>query len=203
MPRLLHLLTPNVIVFLEVVTYLRGTPLAGPYTIVPELAEPCPKDLMGLPWDLDVKFVRDRSNPNIFFVTLNWAGQFVFDDHKEAHAVMASWDTRGGWKENALVMKFKKLCATFKTYMPDSWREMMRLLTSNVTITVRDCPFPPAAYSIRNISSSWMQPKGLPVMYYGKWRIDTRVVDPVDKKILGCLRIYASIVPLINRPGKR
>ncbi|XP_052130523.1 uncharacterized protein LOC113215612 isoform X2 [Frankliniella occidentalis] len=147
MPRLLHLLTPNVIVFLEVVTYLRGTPLAGPYTIVPELAEPCPKDLMGLPWDLDVKFVRDRSNPNIFFVTLNWAGQFVFDDHKEAHAVMASWDTRGGWKENALVMKFKKLCATFKTYMPDSWREMMRLLTSNVTITVRDCPFPPLLFN--------------------------------------------------------
>ncbi|KAK3907574.1 Arginine--tRNA ligase [Frankliniella fusca] len=182
--------------------YLRAAQLAGPYYIIPDLGEECPRSEMALDFPVKVKLVRERDNTNFFLVTVHWAGQFWFDDNKDARVVMASWGSRGGWKENALIMKFKKLCTTIKTHLPDIWNEIVPRMKSNITNFQRDCPFPPGAFSIEDLSTSVLQPKGVPYLFYGKWKIDVKAIDPADDRVLGCFRIYASIIPRTTQHGK-
>ncbi|XP_052123573.1 uncharacterized protein LOC113211073 isoform X2 [Frankliniella occidentalis] len=50
-------------------------------------------------------------------------------DLKNLHSVMidfrlASWSTRGGWKDNAFVLRMKHYCTAFKTFAPDAWAKV-------------------------------------------------------------------------------
>ncbi|XP_052128698.1 uncharacterized protein LOC113215875 [Frankliniella occidentalis] len=198
MPSSLH--TSAILLVLIALIYTRATPVAGPYYIKPDLCEACPRDEMALDFPIDVKLVRDRTNTNFYFVSVDWASQFTFDDTKDTHLVFASWGSRGGWKENAMMMKFKKLCTTIKTHLPTIWDAIVGRMTSNISESLQDCPFPPGGYSVRNVSSSVLQPKGVPVLFYGKWRVDAKVVDPKDERILGCFRVFVSIIPKMGQP---
>ncbi|KAE8742077.1 hypothetical protein FOCC_FOCC012404 [Frankliniella occidentalis] len=200
MPSSLLTSAANVLLLFKAVINSCATPVAGPYIIIPDRAEACPRSEMALDFPMDFKIVRDRNNTNYFFVAVDWASQFTFDDTKDALLTFASWGTRGGWKENAMIMKFKKLCTTIKTHLPKIWHEILVRMTSNVTETLQDCPFPPGGYSVRNLSSSVLQPKGIPMLFYGKWKIDVKVVDPADQRVLGCMRLYASVIPKIGQP---
>ena len=58
----------------------------------------------------------------------------------QAEALFASWSSRGGWKENAIVMKMGRLCTTCSTYVPAAWRAVMKALRGSPDA---GCPFPP------------------------------------------------------------
>ncbi|XP_052120229.1 uncharacterized protein LOC113206992 isoform X2 [Frankliniella occidentalis] len=153
-----------------------GEMLAGPYSIIPERAEACPEGILDLPFPIDFHLTRDRHNQNIWFVYANMSSFATLNDEKEAHLAFASWSSRGGWKENALTMKFKRPCTQCKQYLPGVWSGVMSVLESSTKAT--DCPFPPGIYTINNVSSaSIAPPKAVPVFFYGKWRVDIKAVD--------------------------
>lgn len=66
----------------------------------------------------------------------------------QAHLVLASWNSRGGWKDNAVVMKIRRLCLSTKTYLPRFWDQMLRVSYGpRGALLGRDCPFEPVRTS--------------------------------------------------------
>ncbi|KAE8740252.1 hypothetical protein FOCC_FOCC014236, partial [Frankliniella occidentalis] len=97
--------------------------IAGPFRVIPKHAEHCPEHLFGQKGEIGT-----------------WAFSFV-RDRQDVELSFSSWSSRGGWKENALVLRLKHLCKTGKTYMARQWKNAQLAIHPNNASA--DCPFPP------------------------------------------------------------
>ncbi|KAK3915213.1 putative transporter [Frankliniella fusca] len=188
--------------------------LAGPYSIIVERVDACPEGTTDIPFPIDFHLTRDRLNPSVWFVAANLTSYATLNDDREGQLVFASWGARGGWKENALTMKFKRPCTQMKQLIPQVWNNVWAVTTSSTGAT--DCPLPPCegkqavlitceiktypcfqgVYTINNVSSESLQPpKAVPVFFYGKWRVDVRVRETKENKIYACMRGLLQTVP--------
>ncbi|XP_034255356.1 uncharacterized protein LOC117653659 [Thrips palmi] len=58
----------------------------------------------------------------------------------QSRFVFASWSSRGGWKENAIVMRFRRVCTTMRTYLPGVWRHVLNHTIGPDGPLQEDCP---------------------------------------------------------------
>ncbi|KAK3912335.1 Protein ANTAGONIST OF LIKE HETEROCHROMATIN PROTEIN 1 [Frankliniella fusca] len=119
--------------------------VAGPFRIIPDHAEYCPKRLFGKKGDLTewhFSFLRDRHDINTFRALGNFTTLYWFGDHLNIELAFSSWSSRGGWKENALILRMSRLCKSAKTYMARQWKNAQLAIHPNNASA--DCPYPPA-----------------------------------------------------------
>ncbi|KAE8737357.1 hypothetical protein FOCC_FOCC017181 [Frankliniella occidentalis] len=110
---------------------------------------------------------------------------------------LASWSSRGGWKDNAHILKFKKICSTGRTYLPVVWGNIMDAVYDENNKTRKFCPFPPGKYVLDNCEADLSIARKVPGFFYGKWRLDFKILDP-NWDCISCMRIYLSTVPLTS-----
>ncbi|XP_034248687.1 uncharacterized protein LOC117649757 [Thrips palmi] len=182
---------------LAILRYTEGQNLAGRYDIKTEHVECCPSAILDRPFPCTVSHVRDRQDLRNVFFAINFTMNHSFDDYKDAQVVYSSWSSRGGWKENAIVMKFRRVCTSLRIYLPGVWRHFLDH-TTGPTGPVHECPLPPGSYAYYNFSSGGITPANIPSLYYGKWRVDTRVYDRRETCIM-CIRMTLRISPKANQ----
>ncbi|XP_034248987.1 uncharacterized protein LOC117649910 [Thrips palmi] len=112
----------------------------------------------------------------------------------EVRNAFASWSSRGGWRENALSMNIPRPCAALKTYFPGISKYVWNNLEGPGG-HVSQIPVPPGSYSIRNLSMNLQDYRstGLRSMFYGKWRMDSKVYD--KDMCFMCVRVTAMVNP--------
>ncbi|XP_026286585.2 uncharacterized protein LOC113212191 [Frankliniella occidentalis] len=196
MPSLLRSSTLNILIVFTAVIYSSATPVAGPFRVIPDHFEKCPVELRPKTETIKLFYhgVRDRKDPDLWFYNFNGTTHFTLDDNIMAIGNIASWSTRGGWKDNAYVMKLPRICSTFKRCAPDLWERFM-------VVTFNDpkafCPFPPGFYSFNNMSTNFNF-KMPPSFYYGKWRATIQLVNS-SNAVHFCMRAYGSTAPKLKR----
>ncbi|KAK3912701.1 Queuine tRNA-ribosyltransferase [Frankliniella fusca] len=169
--------------------------VAGPFRIVPDHVEHCPSKLFEKKGEQAIwyfKNFRDRVNLDKWYYYGNYTTHFWFSDDMNIELAFASWSTRGGWKENAIIIKMKQICKAAKTYLPKQWKNVMYAILPNNASA--DCPFPPALYYLRNATADLGVARRVPAFYYGKWRLDAKIMDP-EWDCVSCMRILMNIVP--------
>ncbi|KAK3931506.1 Anthranilate phosphoribosyltransferase, partial [Frankliniella fusca] len=119
----------------------------------------------------------------------------------QSHILFASWSSRGGWKENALHMKFKRTCTSTARYMPRIWKGVTASLSRADGTKNDHCPLLAGSYSLSNLSSALLNDNTVPIMFYGRWRVDALLVDSKTRQRLACVRVYDDIVPKIVNPA--
>ncbi|XP_052127470.1 uncharacterized protein LOC113212138 isoform X3 [Frankliniella occidentalis] len=122
----------------------RINPIAGPFRIIPDHIEHCPAEVFKkelATWSF--RGTRDRRNLDVWYYSGNYTLGFNFTDLYHVKLDFASWSSRGGWKDYALVLKFKRICATGKLYVPQVWQNIMESVFDEENKTRPDCPFPP------------------------------------------------------------
>ncbi|XP_034238270.1 uncharacterized protein LOC117643461 [Thrips palmi] len=134
--------------------------------------------------------VRDRSNPDTWFYSFNTTTFLPCTDDYTLSVNLASWSSRGGWKDNAFQKTIAKPCTTVRSFFPREWRKAMVYVFNDPD---RKCPFPPGTYTATNVSTQndFTFP---PSFFYGKFRGTGRVFT-LAKELVGCVRFYFSIVP--------
>ncbi|XP_026274858.1 uncharacterized protein LOC113204072 [Frankliniella occidentalis] len=169
--------------------------LAGPFRLVIDHFEACPVstgDAGPLYKDIYWRAYHGRKNTDLPYYWINVTTLFTFDDSYNLDMNWASWSSRGGWKENAYVMRPGPFCKVVSSHDPDFWR---RLMIATFDDPNRDCPFAPGYYEIKNISSEFSSFKKVPVFFYGTWRISTRLVKESTQNAVACLLIFVKTVP--------
>ncbi|XP_026286486.2 uncharacterized protein LOC113212110 [Frankliniella occidentalis] len=173
--------------------------IAGPFRVIPKHAEHCPEHLFGQKGEIGTwafSFVRDRQDVNTHYATGNFTTLYWFGDNLNVELSFSSWSSRGGWKENALVLRLKHLCKTGKTYMARQWKNAQLAIHPNNASA--DCPFPPGMYKVRNATVDLGVTRQFPAFFYGKWRIDVKIIEPQNNTgCISCLRAFAEVVPQV------
>ncbi|KAJ1526599.1 hypothetical protein ONE63_008185 [Megalurothrips usitatus] len=170
--------------------------LKGPFRIVPDHIEHCPDSFFKeelAHWTF--RGVRDRHNVDVWYYHGNYTLGFYFDDSLNVELNVGSWSSRGGWKENAHVLKFKKICTTGKTYVSRVWQNIMDSVYDENNRTRPDCPFPKGKYRLVDCKADLSTARAVPAFFYGKWRADFKIVDS-NWSCISCMRIFANTVPL-------
>ncbi len=73
--------------------------------------------------------------------------------HAQVRFEFASWSSRGGWKENAFIMKFDTLCSRMKRMLVAPMKEIARKLYNSKNELPATCPWGPVrALIVTNIS---------------------------------------------------
>ncbi|KAE8739869.1 hypothetical protein FOCC_FOCC014626 [Frankliniella occidentalis] len=103
----------------------------------------------------------------------------------------ASWSSRGGWKENAYVMRPGSFCKVASSHDPEFWRRFMTAIFDDPN---RNCPFTPGYYECTNVSSEFTFRK-IPVFFYGTWRVNIRLVKQSTQNGVFCLVFFVKTVP--------
>ncbi|KAE8740415.1 hypothetical protein FOCC_FOCC014076 [Frankliniella occidentalis] len=169
--------------------------VAGPFRIVPDHVEHCPSALFAKKGELATwyfKNFRDRQNIDKFYYYGNFTTLFWFGDMLNVELVFASWSSRGGWKDNALIIKMKQICKTAKTYIPKQWKNAQYAIHPNNASA--DCPYPPGVYYLRNATADLGVARKFPAFFYGKWRLDAKIMDS-DSDCISCMRVLMHVVP--------
>ncbi|XP_052128422.1 uncharacterized protein LOC127750534 isoform X2 [Frankliniella occidentalis] len=109
----------------------------------------------------------------------------------------SSWSSRGGWKENAFNFKVKRLCKSAKMYFARQWKNAQLAIHPNNASA--DCPFPPGMYKVRNCTVDLGMTNQFPAFFYGKWRIDGRIIEVENNTgCVSCMRVFVETVPVVN-----
>ncbi|XP_026274859.1 uncharacterized protein LOC113204074 [Frankliniella occidentalis] len=168
--------------------------VAGPYRIIPDHIERCPVRTGGfgpLYKDIFWRGYHDRNNRDLWYYWVNFTTLLTFDDSYNVDLNWASWSSRGGWKENAYVMRLGSFCKVIFTHDPDLWR---RLMIATFDDPNRNCPFPPGYYETKNISSEFSLKK-IPVLFYGTWRITLHLFKESVENVVACFMLFGKTVP--------
>ncbi|KAK3925391.1 Unconventional myosin-Ie [Frankliniella fusca] len=164
--------------------------VVGPYRIVPDHIESCPaKSSSPMVLLSPPRGIRDRIDRNLWYYSVNTSLPFTFDNSIDLDINWASWSSRGGWKDNAILMRPGSVCKFVPANVPDAWR---RFLIATFNDPTRDCPFPPGNYEIKNMSSE-VTFKKIPAFFYGTWRVTIRLLQMKDDKF--CVRFYGKTIP--------
>ncbi|KAJ1519764.1 hypothetical protein ONE63_005020 [Megalurothrips usitatus] len=171
-----------------------GEPVAGPFRVILDHVERCPAELLDEPFSLTIKSMRDRRDLDMFHLTVNASWISNFTDDLIGQLRFSSWSARGGWKENANVMNFKRLCTSLRTYVPQLWNTIRQYTPQP------DCPLSPGSLYIPTMVADFSV-KQVPAYFYGKWRIDIRALKPQSRRCIACGRMFAATVPLTSGKG--
>ncbi|XP_026274860.1 uncharacterized protein LOC113204075 [Frankliniella occidentalis] len=172
---------------------------AGPFRIVPDHAERCPaikghaaaaSGAAALYRDIFWRGYHDRNNRDLWYYWGNVTTLRTLDESYDIDLNWASWSSRGGWKENAYVMRPGPVCQIIGHHDPDLWR---RLMVATFNDPNRKCPFPPGYYEVKNVSAEFSL-KQIPVFFYGTWRITVRLVDSAQD-VAACVWLFGKTVP--------
>ncbi|XP_052132732.1 uncharacterized protein LOC113205103 [Frankliniella occidentalis] len=166
--------------------------VAGPYRLIPDHAERCPVSEGGagpLYKDIFWRGYHDRNNVNLWHYWINFTTLDNFDDSYDIDLNYASWSSRGGWKENAYVIRPGSYCRSIPLHDPELWR---RAMIATFNDPNRKCPFPAGYYEIKNISTEFSF-KNVPVFFYGTWRITVRMLKAQTAR--ACFRFFGKTVP--------
>lgn len=132
----------------------------------------------------------------------------------------ASWSSRGGWKPNAVVLKFRRLCTTGQTYLPTLWHNVASHVVNEHNKSQANCPYPAVSrhhrphsrialchsnngvavqgtYFLQNATADLSIARKVPAFFYGKWRVDFHMVNDAWETI-SCMRIFLRTVPLVH-----
>ncbi|XP_034235844.1 uncharacterized protein LOC117642111 [Thrips palmi] len=163
----------------------------GPYVVVVEHFEPCPPKFLDRPFPITVSVKRYRHKPQEKYFNCNFTTSLTFDDNVNSAVVFDSWSSRGGWKDNALEMKFNRLCSSMNAYLPDVWQHL-RGHVYGPSGLVTACPLPPDTYSINNLTTRYASTL-IPALYYGKWRVNLRAF--LKEQCFMCIRAIVRVDP--------
>ncbi|XP_034247826.1 uncharacterized protein LOC117649307 isoform X4 [Thrips palmi] len=163
---------------------------SGRYDIDVEHVECCPSEVLDRPFPCSVS--RARKDLHTVLFSFNATSRDIFDDYKIAQVVYASWSSRGGWKQNAIVMKFPRACTSVRTYLPGLYKHFLEHAT-RAEGPFQGCPVPPGSYRYENVSSRGLVVANIPSLYYGRWRVDGRAYD--REACIMCIRLTLRISP--------
>ncbi|XP_052127666.1 uncharacterized protein LOC113206415 [Frankliniella occidentalis] len=168
--------------------------VAGPFRIILDHYERCPIST-GPPGplfkDTFHRGYHDRRNPDLWHYWMNFTTLLTLDDSYDIDLNWASWSSRGGWKENAYVMRPGSFCKSIQQSDPQFWRKLMTAIFNDPN---RNCPIPPGYYEMNNISADFSFKK-IPVFFYGTWRMSLRLVKDTTKNSVACLWFFAKTIP--------
>ncbi|XP_034247824.1 uncharacterized protein LOC117649307 isoform X3 [Thrips palmi] len=189
--RYVSLVTPVLLgATLAIIRFTEGQALAGRYDIDVEHVECCPSEVLDRPFPCSVS--RARKDLHTVLFSFNATSRDIFDDYKIAQVVYASWSSRGGWKQNAIVMKFPRACTSVRTYLPGLYKHFLEHAT-RAEGPFQGCPVPPGSYRYENVSSRGLVVANIPSLYYGRWRVDGRAYD--REACIMCIRLTLRISP--------
>ncbi|XP_034246509.1 uncharacterized protein LOC117648234 isoform X3 [Thrips palmi] len=170
-----------------------GQKVAGPYEIVVEHMETCPPKLLDRPFPVTVSSSRYGHDPHEKYFNGNFTTSLTFDDNVNSAVVFDAWSSRGGWKENAVVMKFSRLCSSMSAYLPTVWQHLRTHVYGSRGL-IRDCPAPPDTYSVYNLTTPRSSAL-IPALFYGKWRVNLRAF--LKEQCFMCIRIVLRVEPKV------
>ncbi|KAK3927501.1 30S ribosomal protein S2 [Frankliniella fusca] len=164
----------------------------GPFRIIPGHVDFCPPGMAESPFkDFNWRSYRDRNNVDSWVFWANITTLFTIDDSYDFDLNWASWSSRGGWKENAFIMRPGCFCKIFPLHNPEVWK---RLMTVTFNDPNRKCPFPPGFYEIKNASTE-LSLKQIPIFFYGTWRVTLRLIKEQAQRATLCALLYGKTVP--------
>ncbi|XP_034230457.1 uncharacterized protein LOC117639164 [Thrips palmi] len=190
--RLVQLLLATTIVM--IIKCTAQMQIAGPFRVVPGYMEDCPPEMRPKTEFFKGYYsgFRDRRNTDVWYYSGNITTFITADDNYTATFNLASWSSRGGWKDNAFQKSTSRLCTTIKTFFPNVWRKGMMMVFNDPT---RDCPFPPQdTYSVNNVSTNYIA-KFPPSFFYGRYRGTGQILNTETKELIACKRCYFQVVP--------
>ncbi|KAJ1528987.1 hypothetical protein ONE63_007354 [Megalurothrips usitatus] len=104
---------------------------------------------------------------------------------------LASWSSRGGWKENFFRLELDQPLSYMRKMYPTEWRNVMTRVFNDPE---RGPPFFPGFYSVQNVSTDY-EMKVPPVYFYGNYRATMRAYSRVTRELVACERATLSVVP--------
>ncbi|XP_034252290.1 uncharacterized protein LOC117651863 [Thrips palmi] len=150
--------------------------------------EMCPPEKQSKPFFFHFRVAHDRKRPSFVRGAMNMTTSYIFDDNTDIAIEMASWSSRGGWKDNAFKIRLKRACFTAPQYLPTVYNTLKATLFGET-----QCPWPPGAYYHPNVSMEIRFT--LPVFYYGKYRADLGFTDHATNEMEACVRATIKVVP--------
>ncbi|XP_026280641.2 uncharacterized protein LOC113208027 [Frankliniella occidentalis] len=172
--------------------------LAGPFRLVLDHIEACPDSTGGAGRGAGALFkeiywhrYHGRKNGDLPYYWINATTLLTVDDSLQLDLNWASWSSRGGWKENAYVMRPGSFCKVASSHDPEFWRRFMTAIFDDPN---RNCPFTPGYYECTNVSSEFTFRK-IPVFFYGTWRVNIRLVKQSTQNGVFCLVFFVKTVP--------
>ncbi|CAH1405347.1 unnamed protein product [Nezara viridula] len=102
--------------------------------------------------------------------------------------------TNGGYKENSYTQVVKKSCNTILNLLPVMTKEIWK--AGNIG---KGCPIKPGTYNIYNYTTK-EQINIVPIFFYNKYKAEI-IYNKFGKRV-GCIEIYAEIVPKRQHSGR-
>ncbi|XP_026292827.2 uncharacterized protein LOC113217220 isoform X2 [Frankliniella occidentalis] len=184
------------LIMLTIQTWSLSEPIAGPYDVFIDQVGECPQGLVDPFFPVKIRLVRNRHNHNDMFAFANYTIIERLDDSSSMRLEFGSWSSGGGWKENAFIMKFQRLCSTLHNLAPRTVQALERSLSNSKNVSPVTCPWNPDTYQITNFSTLEIK-SNVPAVFYGKWRINLIIFNSKTQTAIACCRVYARTTPKI------
>ncbi|KAJ1524616.1 hypothetical protein ONE63_011100 [Megalurothrips usitatus] len=150
--------------------------------------------------DLAYSAFRDRKDRDVWYYSANTTLLKTTGDENTAALNLASWSSRGGWKDNAHLLASPKICSNAKALLSDVWRSLSERCSSRTTFG--ECPVKQGPYTCTNVSTNF-DFDFPPSFFYGKWRGTAKLYNTQTKEVSFCMRAYFSTAPKANNGPKR